>query len=163
MFAGAFAPDGWAFCNGQLLAISGYDALFSLIGTTYGGDAQSTFGVPDLRSRFPVHAGTAGSTTYTIGGTGGAEEVTLTFDQLPAHSHPPTASSSLGTTASPSNAVWAASPDSPFTANVAGTPSVAMRHGALAPVGQSGAHENRPPYLAVNFIISLFGVFPSAT
>jgi microcystin-dependent protein len=162
MFAGTFAPAGWAFCDGRLLAISAYDVLFNLIGTTYGGDGQSTFALPDLQSRFPAHAGTVGGATYVIGGIGGAEEVTLTVNQLPAHSHPPLASSSLGTTASPSNAVWAASPDAPFTTSVAGTPRVAMSPYALAPSGGGGAHENRPPYLAVNFIISLFGVFPSA-
>jgi microcystin-dependent protein len=164
MFAGNFAPANWAFCNGELLPISEYESLYNLIGTTYGGDGQMTFGLPDLQSRFPAHAGNSASgTTYGVGDTGGAEEVTLSVNQLPAHSHQPTASSSLGTTASPSNAVWAASPDASFTTNATGSPSIAMSRNALLPFGQSGAHENRPPYVAVNFIISVAGVYPSAT
>jgi microcystin-dependent protein len=156
MFAGSFAPLNWMFCQGQTLSISENGTLFSLIGTTYGGDGQANFMLPDLRSRFPVHAGTS----YGIGQTGGLEEVQLTIDQLPAHNHQPTASSDIGTTASPSNAVWAASPDTPFTND---GPDTMMSANALAPFGNDGSHENRPPYLAVNFIIALFGVIPSET
>jgi microcystin-dependent protein len=156
MFAGVFAPSGWMFCQGQTLSISDNEALFMLIGTTYGGDDQTNFMLPDLRSRFPVHAGTS----YGIGQTGGVEKVILSINQLPAHSHQPTASSDIGTTSSPSNAVWAASPDTPFTND---GPDTTMRSDLLAYVGSGGSHENLPPYLAVNFIIALAGVFPSAT
>src|SRR5438874_6243208 len=106
IFAGNFAPVNWAFCNGQLLAISENDALFNLIGTTYGGDGQSTFGLPNLQSRVPVHVGTG----FTLAESGGAETVTLTVSQIPAHSHVPQANSGAGTQTSPFGNVWADSP-----------------------------------------------------
>jgi microcystin-dependent protein len=156
MIASNFAPVDWMFCQGQTLPISTNEALFSAIGTTYGGDGMTNFMLPDLRSRFPVHAGTS----YGIGQTGGLEKVTLTIDQLPAHSHQPTASSDIGTTPSPSNAVWAASPDTPFTND---GPDSTMRFDLLAYAGSGGSHENLPPYLAVNFIIATVGAVPTAT
>jgi microcystin-dependent protein len=160
MFAGNFAPTGWMFCQGQTLPINEYEVLFTLIGTTYGGDGQATFMLPNFQSRFPVHTDGSIGGTFSLGQTGGVEEVALTIGQLPAHSHQPAASSDIGTTASPANAVWAAAPDTPFTDN---GPDVTMRSVTLAPVGNGGAHENLPPYLAVNFIIATTGVFPSQT
>jgi microcystin-dependent protein len=158
MFAGEFAPTNWELCQGQTLQISENDTLFSLIGTTYGGDGETTFKLPNLQSRFPVHVGT--DAPFSLGNTGGAEEVTLSVGQLPAHSHQPTASSGIGTAASPSNAVWAAAPDTPFTA---GGPDHPMSARALTPVGNGGSHENLPPYFALNFIICVSGIVPSPT
>jgi microcystin-dependent protein len=155
MFAGTFAPDGWAFCDGQLLPISQYDALFALIGTTYGGDGQSTFALPDLRGRAPVHQGT----TWVLGQSTGSEQVTLTTGQLPSHAHAEAASTSPGDSDSPVGRVPAR--------NAAGSPvygsnvDATLAAGALQAAGGSGPHANMQPYLAINFIISLFGVFPS--
>ena len=154
MFAGNFAPAGWALCNGQLLPISQYEALFNLIGTTYGGDGQSTFALPDLRSRIPMHQGNA----HVIGETGGAEQVTLTTNQIPAHSHAPQANSGIGTQNSPGGNVWANSINLPYSANA---PSAAMDPAAVGASGGSQPHDNQVPFLALNFIISLFGIFPS--
>src|SRR6201999_4560318 len=106
MFGGNFAPAGWAFCNGALLPISENDVLFNLIGTTYGGDGQNTFALPDLQSRVPVHQGTLAGQTYTLGQTGGSESVTLTTSQIPSHSHVPQANNAAGTSTSPQNSVW---------------------------------------------------------
>lgn len=160
MFAGNFPPAGWALCQGQLLPISEYDTLFNLIGTTYGGDGQDTFALPNLNARFPVHAGTGpGGAPFTIAQTGGADEVTLTTGQLPAHSHPVTAGSAA-TTASAYGAypgVWA---DAPYTSNA---PDTTLSPQQIAPGGGSQPHENRQPYLAMTFIISLFGIYPSPT
>jgi microcystin-dependent protein len=160
MFAGNFAPAGWAFCNGALLAISENDVLFTLIGTTYGGDGQNTFALPDLQSRVPVHMGTGGGSSYVIGQNGGTESVTLTTTQIPVHSHVPLCNSAAGTKASPQNDVWAAL-DSNVYSDVA--PSVIMAPSALGPSGGSQPHDNMVPFLVINFIISLFGVFPSPT
>jgi microcystin-dependent protein len=158
LFAGNFAPQGWAFCNGQLLAISEFDALFNLIGTTYGGDGQTTFGLPDLQGRIPFHAGTGGGNTYQLAQNGGVEAVTLNPSQIPSHSHPPSASSNQGTASSPSNAVWAAFGDQPYSS---AAPAAAMAAEAIGAAGGSQPHNNMPPFLAVSFIISLFGVFPT--
>ena len=159
MFGGNFAPQGWAFCNGQVLSIAENDALFTLIGTTYGGDGQTTFALPDLRGRAPVHMGQGpGLSNYTIGQAAGSETVTLITNQLPAHSHPPAANSSTGTSTSPAGNVWAASKDlSPFTT----VPNTNMNSGAMGMAGGSQPHDNLPPYLTISFIISLFGIFPS--
>jgi len=156
MFAGNFAPAGWALCQGQLLAISENDVLFTLIGTTYGGDGQTTFALPDLQSRVPVHVGPA----FVQGQTAGVESVTLTTSQIPAHSHVPLCNSGAGTNASPQNDVWAAL-DSNIYSDVA--PSVIMAPSALGSTGGSQPHDNMVPFLVINFIISLFGVFPSPT
>jgi microcystin-dependent protein len=156
MFAGNFAPAGWALCQGQTLAIADNDVLFTLIGTTYGGDGQTTFNLPDLQSRVPVHVGPG----FAQAQTGGAESVTLTTTQIPAHSHVPLCSSAAGTKASPQNDVWAAL-DSNIYSDVA--PSVIMASSALGPAGGSQPHDNMVPFLAINFIISLFGIFPSQT
>ncbi len=154
MFAGNFAPQGWSFCDGSLIPISENDALFNLIGTTYGGDGQSTFALPDLRSRVPVHAGPG----FTLGQAGGEETVTLTVQQIPAHIHVPQAKSAAGNRASPAGSVWAASSLNQYTAN---TPSSSMDAAALGSAGGSQPHDNMVPFLVVNFILSLFGVFPS--
>lgn len=160
IFAGNFAPAGWAFCAGQLLPISENDTLFNLIGTTYGGDGQSTFALPDLQSRIPIHMGTGGGANYTLAETGGAEQVTLTVPQIPSHSHAPQATSTGANTANPANANFANWPDAPF---VTGTPSAPMAAGTLAAQGGNQPHDNMPPYLTINFIISLYGVYPSQT
>ncbi|MDF2629719.1 MAG: phage tail protein [Symbiobacteriaceae bacterium] len=159
MFAGTFAPMGWALCNGQLLSISEYEALFSLIGTTYGGDGQTNFAVPDLRSRIPVHMGQNPSTgtTYNLGAAGGVETVTVTTNQMPAHTHTAYAQSEPGSNSEPSGAVWASSTIKQFTATA---PNAAMNAGLLSPVGGNQPHDNMMPFLAVNFIIALEGEYP---
>jgi microcystin-dependent protein len=157
MFGGNFAPAGWAFCNGALLPISENDVLFNLIGTTYGGDGQSTFALPNLQSRIPVHVGPG----FAQGQTGGAETVTLTTNQIPSHSHVPQANTVPGQ-ASPQNGVWAAtSPSLNNYSNAA--PTLVMANTAIGPSGGSQPHDNMVPCLAVNFILSLFGIFPSQT
>jgi len=162
MFGGSFAPAGWAFCNGQLLPISENESLFILLGTTYGGDGQETFALPNLQSRIPLHMGQgAGLSSYTIGEQGGVEEVTLTTNQIPIHSHPPLASDAGGTADSPGNNYWASSSlGKPY---VAGPPGVLMNSGTITPTGGSQPHDNMLPFLCVTYIISLFGVFPSQT
>ena len=160
MFGGNFAPLGWAFCDGSLQPIAQNDALFSLIGTTYGGDGQTTFALPDLRGREPIHAGTGpGTSTRTLGEAGGTETVTLTPTQLPLHAHTAMADPAEGTATSPGGRTWAASTATlPYTASAANT---TMNAGALAPAGGSQPHENMTPFLTVTFIVSLFGVYPS--
>jgi len=154
MFAGNFAPAGWMFCEGQLLPISGNDTLFNLIGTTYGGDGQNTFALPDLRGRIPLHFGNG----FTLAETGGAESVTLTTNQIPAHNHAFLASANGGDQASPIGFVLAAS----NIVSVYKTPGVlsAMAPEASLATGGSQPHNNFQPYLCVDFIISLFGIFP---
>jgi microcystin-dependent protein len=154
MFGGNFAPAGWAFCDGSLLPISQNDALFNLIGTTYGGDGVNTFALPDLRSRVPVHQGPG----FALAQSGGAETVTLTVNQIPAHSHVPQAKSTQGSQPSPANNVWALSSGNQYS-NLA--PSVSMAPGAMGQTGGSQPHDNMAPFLAINFILSLFGIFPS--
>lgn len=157
IFAGNFAPSGWMFCEGQLLAISENETLFQLIGTTYGGDGESTFAIPDLRGRLPVHQGPA----FPLAQQGGVEEVTLTVNQIPSHTHPLVVSTDNATQTSAAGGVLAQTPSySPYIADAPGT---AMHAGAIGPVGGSQPHTNLQPYLCVNFIISLFGIFPSQT
>jgi microcystin-dependent protein len=154
MFAGNFAPAGWMFCDGQLLPISENQTLFNLIGTTYGGDGQSTFALPDLRGRIPLHFGSG----FVLAETGGAEEVTLTVNQIPTHSHPFLASTGPGASNSPENKVPGEQPTiSLYIEDVA--PS-ALSPNAVSPVGGSQPHTNFQPYLCIDFIISLFGIFP---
>ncbi len=162
MFGGNFAPVGWAFCQGQLLPISENQALFNLIGTTYGGDGQNTFALPNLQSRVPLHAGTssASGNTYILGQSGGVESVTLTASQIPPHSHVPQAAAAAGSQSSPSNNVWAGSTNLPYSQSA---PAAALSPQAIGSTGGSQPHDNMVPFLAVNFIISLFGVFPSPT
>ena len=156
MFAGNFAPAGWQFCEGQLLPISENETLFQLIGTTYGGDGQSTFGLPDLRGRIPIHQGNG----FVLAETGGVETVTLTNQQLPPHTHALRASSAPATSAAGPTGVLAATTTAIYGTAVA--PDRPMASNAIpAFVGGSQPHENMAPYLAVSFIISLFGIFPS--
>jgi microcystin-dependent protein len=162
LFVGNFAPSGWAFCDGQQLPISENDALFTLIGTTYGGDGQETFALPDLRGRAPVHMGTGpGGVTKALAETGGTEQETLTVQQTPIHTHPYTASSSTGNISAPSNNVLAEV--SLATPYIFDTPSASLAPQAATPAGGSQPHENMQPYLVISFIISLFGVFPTQT
>jgi microcystin-dependent protein len=162
MFGGSFAPAGWAFCSGQLLPISENDVLFTLIGTTYGGDGQETFALPDLQGRAPMHMGTAKSgTTYTEGEAAGVETVTLNANSTPIHTHAFIASIDAANQTSPTNQVLAQSGqraiyrESGTTTALAGT--------AISPVGGSQPHDNMQPFLVLSFIISLFGVFPTQT
>lgn len=156
MFAGNFAPVGWALCQGQLMAIAENDALFTLLGTTYGGDGQTTFGLPDLRGRIPVHQGPG----FVLGQLAGTESVTLNISQLPSHNHPAQATSAAGTQLSPANGVWASGVSSnPYSA--ANPPAASMSPSALAGTGGNQPHENLMPVLTINFIIALFGIFPS--
>ena len=157
MFAGNFAPAGWMFCEGQLLPISENETLFNLIGTTYGGDGQSTFALPELRGRIPIHQGNG----FILAETGGAEEITLTIQQIPAHSHALLASTAPGTQNAPSNNVTAASPSvTLYTGDVTDSN---MAPSAVGTTGGSQPHTNFQPYLCIDFIISLFGLFPSPT
>ena len=156
IFAGNFAPAGWMFCEGQLLPISENETLFQLIGTTYGGDGQSTFALPDLRGRIPIHQGNG----FILAETGGAEEITLTTNQIPAHSHPALVTNDLSTSTTPLNHVMCQSANKNFRA---GNPSVFLHPSAVSSTGGSQPHTNFQPYLCVDFIISLFGIFPSPT
>lgn len=156
MFAGNFAPAGWMFCEGQLLPISEYETLFQLIGRTYGGDGQSTFGLPDLRGRIPLHMGSG----FTLAQTGGQEEVTLTVNQIPAHSHTVQAVNTAANKTSPTNNHLAAVSSNFLYIADAPTDNMAS---TLTQTGGSQPHSNFQPYLCLNFIISLFGIFPSPT
>ena len=163
MFAGNFNPNGWMFCEGQLLPISENDSLFTLIGTTYGGDGQETFALPDLRGRLPVHMGTGASGTFVLGESAGAEEITLTTAQIPAHTHPLLCAASGGTpNSNPAGGYWGPSDQTQYSLQ-AGT--VQMGNPAITGGASGGSqpHTNFMPYLCINFIISLFGVFPSQT
>ena len=157
MFAGNFAPAGWMFCEGQLLSISENETLFQLIGTTYGGDGQSTFALPDLRGRIPIHQGNG----FILAETGGAEEITLTVSQIPAHTHPLLVNTSGGTSNATTGNTLAASPTLDLYRQA--TPTVNLSPVAVASTGGSQPHTNFQPYLCVDFIISLFGIFPSQT
>jgi microcystin-dependent protein len=161
MFAGNFAPAGWMFCEGQLLPISENETLFQLIGTTYGGDGQSTFALPDLQGRLPIHQGTNQGNTFTLAQTGGTEETTLTVQQIPAHNHAFLTSADVGTSAQPTNNVVAKTTTG--FAYINEDPSMNMAPTAISPTGGSQPHTNFQPYLCVDFIISLFGIFPSQT
>ena len=155
MFAGNFGPAGWMLCQGQLLPISEYEVLFNLIGTTYGGDGQSTFALPNCQGRVPVHVGSG----FVLAQEGGAEGVTLTTQQIPAHTHTAIATTDASTAALPGGNFLAAGADI-YEEN---TPGGSTMFAALSSIGGSQPHDNFQPYLCVNFIISLFGVFPSQT
>ena len=161
MFGGNFAPAGWAFCDGSLIAISENDTLFTLIGTTYGGDGQQTFALPDLRGRLPIHMGQgAGLSSRVIGENGGTETVMLTVPQIPGHTHAFLGSTSPASALSPAGAV-VASPTNIDLYRPGSTPDQAMASNAISPTGGSQPHDNTQPFLCISFIISLFGVFPS--
>ena len=160
MFGGNFAPAGWAFCSGQLMPISENDTLFNLIGTTYGGDGQETFAMPDLQGRIPIHMGTSSEgINYVIGEKAGVESVTLTTGQIPAHTHPLVGTTDAATAGDPSNRVLASSGQvkiyTPFP------PAVQMNANSVGTAGGSQPHDNMMPFLVVSFIISLFGIFPT--
>lgn len=153
-----FAPQGWAFCNGQLLPIAQYEALFTLIGTTYGGDGQTTFALPNLQSRIPFHQGSGAGNTLVLGQMAGSESVTLTGNQIPGHTHTLAANSAAGTQAAPTGGYWA---DSSLDAYSTGATAHSMNPAAIGNAGGSQPHDNMPPFTVVNFVISLFGIFPS--
>ena len=160
MFAGNFAPRGWAFCDGQLLAVSQNDALFSLLGTIYGGDGRTTFGLPDLRGRIPIHAGEGpGLSPRRLGAKAGAEKVTLTVNQLPAHGHTMRGSSDVANEANPNGKVVAESRT--FDLYQTADASSDMASGVIANVGGSRSHTNLQPFLCIHYIISLVGIYPS--
>lgn len=157
MFAGNFAPAGWMFCEGQLLPISENETLFQLIGTTYGGDGESTFALPDLRGRLPIHQGNG----FILAETGGAEEITLTVNQIAGHSHAFLCSTNNATGGNPQNSVLGQSAS--VKVFLEDAPNQNLSPVAMTPVGGSQPHTNFQPYLCVDFIISLFGIFPSPT
>lgn len=171
LFAGTFSPRSWAYCHGQLLPISQFDALFSLIGTTYGGDGRTTFALPDMQGRVLTGAGhLTGGSNYTMGQKGGTEQVTLTTNQIPHHNHLFEASKSQGTTTNPTNAVYAAPHDQ--TSNnqeiimyLDDTPDpdtlLPFKEDALDNTGGNLPHDNRQPYLSLNYIICMYGIYPS--
>jgi microcystin-dependent protein len=165
MFAGNFAPNGWMFCEGQTIPISENETLFQLIGTTYGGDGEETFNLPNLASRVPIHMGTGpGGTTYQLGELAGTEQETLTTQQMPIHNHGVLATGTSQVT-SPQGAYFATVTSSQAGASAysLGPAAVPLVPPTLQPAGGGQPHENVQPFLCINFIISLFGVFPSQT
>jgi microcystin-dependent protein len=160
MFGGNFAPMDWALCDGQLLNITQYEALFTLVGTTYGGDGQITFALPDLRGRLPLHAGRGpGLSSRVLGAIGGTETVTLTAAQLPAHTHPVRAAAATATSVNPGGGASAGGPNGPYYSGSANT--VAMHGAAVSAVGSNQPHDNVAPFTAVTYIIALAGIYPS--
>ena len=158
MFAGSFAPAGWMFCDGQLIPISENDALFTIIGTIYGGDGQETFALPNLQSRVPMHQGTNAGQTFQVGEAAGVESVTLTTQQIPVHTHPLLGSGAGASTQTPGGNVAAVAPAQVYAS--ANSP-IQMSNQSISPIGGSQPHENLQPYLCISFIISLFGIFPA--
>ncbi|MFE6796531.1 phage tail protein [Paenibacillus chitinolyticus] len=154
LFANNYAPRGWAFCEGQTLSINGNQALYSLIGTVYGGDGRTNFKLPDLRGRVPIHVGT----TNPLGQSEGEAAHTLTINEMPAHTHQVFASGNPGSTFAPAANVWA---DETAQYDPPSTPAVSMNAGALSIAGQSQPHSNMQPYLVANFAIALVGIYPS--
>ncbi len=153
-----FAPQGWAFCNGQLLPINQNQALFSLLGTTFGGNGQTNFALPDMRGRVPIHFG---NNTFTLGQRGGEEAHTLTTSEMPAHIHSVGASTlNTGQVAGPNGNIPAVSSQNPYEATLGNTGG-AMAPDSFTNTGGSQAHTNMQPYLVLNFIIALQGIFPS--
>jgi microcystin-dependent protein len=163
MFAGSFAPAGWMFCDGQVLPISENDTLFNLIGTTYGGDGQETFALPNLQSRVPIHAGQGPglSQNYQLAEQGGVESVTLSTQQIPIHNHAMLGSDNTATAPQPANNLIGKSTSINLFINA--QPGDALNAQSVTPVGGSQPHENMQPYLCISFIISLFGIYPSPT
>lgn len=166
MFAGNFAPRGWAFCDGQLLPIAQNDALFSLLGTTYGGDGRTTFALPDLRGRAPIHAGNGpGLSNYQLGWRGGAETTTLSISNLPSHNHTLNASEQPATTAEPLNNYLPHGETGRVEAKEYVTPPpyslVSLNNESIGYTGGSQPFNNVMPFLTINFCIALQGIFPS--
>ena len=153
MFGGNFAPLGYAFCDGSLLSISQFDALFNLIGTTYGGDGLATFGLPDLRGRIPVHQGSG----FSLGQSSGTETVTLTSAQIPAHNHAVAANSNTGSSGNPQGNIVAGSTLTPYNTTAV---DINMGGSSIGNTGGSQPHDNIMPYQCVNYIIALEGIFP---
>ena len=164
MFAGNFPPVGWLFCDGQPLPISENETLFQLIGTTYGGDGESTFNLPNLQSRVPMHFGTGpDGITYQIAEAAGVEEVTLSTQQIPVHTHPFLATNDTATGTGPGGNTLAASTAATTFPYGTDAPTTSLAAQSISPVGGSQPHENCQPFLCINYIISLFGIFPSPT
>jgi microcystin-dependent protein len=162
IFAGNFAPQGWAMCNGQIMSISQNTALFSLLGTTYGGNGQSTFALPDLRGRVVMHMGSGpGLSSYTEGQVGGNESVAITVNQMPAHGHTPQCTNNTADSSSPGGGVWATDGAGVTGEYSTGAPNAPMNPAAIGPTGSNQAHENRQPFLVINYIIALQGIFPA--
>ncbi len=162
MFAGNFAPAGWFFCEGQIVPISEYETLFQLIGTTYGGDGQNTFALPDLRGRLPVHQGNGpGLNSRILAETGGTETVTVTTAQMPAHTHPMLTNNAVANSPNPGNNLLGLSTQ--VNMFFGDTPAQALNAASVSTVGGSQPHENMQPYLCLSFIISVYGIFPSPT
>jgi microcystin-dependent protein len=162
MFGGNFAPNGWMFCDGQTLPISENDVLFQLIGTTYGGDGQSTFNLPNLQSRVPIHMGTGPSgNTYQLAEAAGAESVTLSIQQIPIHNHAFVVSTASAAQSAPADAMPGNSAS--IDLYLEGAVAANFAAGAITPTGGSQPHTNIQPFLTISFIISLFGIFPSQT
>ncbi len=163
MFAGSFAPRGWAMCDGQVLAIAQNNALFALLGTTFGGDGRTVFALPDQRGRIPIHAGTGpGLSSRSFGERGGTETVALSSGELPAHDHPAMGLDDGGGLTGPSGAAPAITADNTYGRPIDEPPNlVDMNPGAIAPTGGDQAHNNVQPFLCVNFIVALIGIFPS--
>jgi microcystin-dependent protein len=162
MFGGPFAPVGWAYCDGSLLQVAEYEALFTVLGTVYGGDGQRTFGVPDLRGRLVLHQGTNSKTGsgFVLGKAAGAETVKLNVGQIPAHSHLLSAQSATGEGTTPVSGVWCEAAKAVYT-GVIPAPAPSMNAALITPSGGSQAHDNMMPFLTVGFIIALLGIFPS--
>ena len=159
MFCSNFAPNGWAFCDGQLLSIADNVVLFELIGTTYGGDGQVTYALPDLRGRVPVHQGNGGQSNYIIGQAGGVESAVLTAGQMPAHRHAMLASMSpAGATHGPAEVLGSSTAMKLYGT---GAPNMPLDPNAISQVGGGQPHDNMPPFVALSYIVSLFGIFPS--
>lgn len=164
MFAGNFAPSGWMFCDGQTLPISENEVLFQLIGTTYGGDGQETFNLPNLQSRIPLHFGTGSDgITYEIAEMAGVEQVALTTQQIPAHTHSLLGSGDLATGNASTGNVLATTNGATLFPYGTDEPTISLNAASVSPVGGSQPHENTQPFLCINYIISLYGIFPSQT
>jgi microcystin-dependent protein len=161
MFGGNFAPVGWAWCNGAQLPISEYETLFTLIGTTYGGDGEQYFNLPDLQGRVPIHVGTLGGITYVLGERAGTETVTLTTQQIPVHTHPLQGTAVLATSADPGNNLFAQTRSN--SQYLEDNPANQMAPNAITPFGGSQPHDNMQPFLCIGFILSLFGFYPTIT
>ena len=165
MFAGNFAPRGWAFCDGQLLSTSQNDALFSLLGTVYGGDGRTTFGLPDMRGRIPIHAGSGpGLSPRKLGAKNGVEKVTLTAQELPSHSHDLMATSTSGSGLDPISGIAAETGTTAMYSGAfaaSGSDADKFNTHAINDTGGSGSHANLMPYMCINFIMALFGIYPS--
>lgn len=153
VFSFNFAPRGWALCNGQLLPINQNQALFALLGTTYGGNGQTTFALPNLQGRTPIHVGNG----FVQGQSGGEQAHTLVSSEMPAHTHPGVGSSAAADQGSPANALWAATGSNAYSAS----PNATMNPAAVGSVGGNQPHDNMSPYLTLSFCIALQGLFPS--